>query len=75
MATRPQPWGCMSHFFSIEEGGAGGCSTTCQHNEVLPGQNKRKVGGLLRHSIYNLKKVARLPSKDRREVLDVLKKN
>ncbi|MCI56355.1 sulfate transporter, partial [Trifolium medium] len=50
-------------------------STTCQHKEVLPGQKKRKAGGLLRHSIYNLKKVARLPSKDRREVLYVLKKN
>ncbi|MCI54989.1 hypothetical protein A2U01_0076239, partial [Trifolium medium] len=46
-----------------------------QHREVLPGHKKRKAGGLLRHSIYNLKKVARLPSKDRREVLDVLKKN
>ncbi|MCH86584.1 hypothetical protein A2U01_0007442, partial [Trifolium medium] len=36
---------------------------------------KRRAGGLLRHSIHSLKKVARMPSKDRREVLKVLKKN
>ncbi|MCI63339.1 hypothetical protein A2U01_0084596, partial [Trifolium medium] len=30
---------------------------------------------MLRHSIYSLKKVARLPSKDRSEVLKILKKN
>ncbi|MCI22261.1 sulfate transporter, partial [Trifolium medium] len=30
--------------------------------------------GIMRHSLYNLKKVARLPSKDRSEVLKVLKK-
>ncbi|MCI09432.1 endonuclease/exonuclease/phosphatase family protein, partial [Trifolium medium] len=36
---------------------------------------RRKAGGLLRHSLYSLKKVARLPSKDRSEVLNVLKKN
>ncbi|GAU25959.1 hypothetical protein TSUD_373600 [Trifolium subterraneum] len=31
--------------------------------------------GLLRHSLYSLKKVARLPSKDRNEVLEVLQRN
>ncbi|MCH88915.1 DUF4283 domain protein, partial [Trifolium medium] len=35
---------------------------------------RRKAGGVMRHSLYNLKKVARLPSKDRSEVLKVLKK-
>ncbi|MCI27137.1 sulfate transporter, partial [Trifolium medium] len=36
---------------------------------------RRKAGGVLRHSLYRLKKVARLPCKDRSEVLKVLKKN
>ncbi|MCH90958.1 DUF4283 domain protein, partial [Trifolium medium] len=35
---------------------------------------RRKASGLLRHSLYSLKKVVRLPSKDRSEVLKVLKK-
>jgi hypothetical protein len=34
---------------------------------------RKKVGGVLRHTM-NLKKVARLPSKDRREVLKILRK-
>ncbi|MCI19032.1 sulfate transporter, partial [Trifolium medium] len=36
---------------------------------------RRKAGGVFRHSLYSLKKVARLPCKDRSEVLRVLKKN
>jgi len=36
--------------------------------------SKRKAGGVLRHPMLTLKKVARLPSKDRQEVLKVLKK-
>ncbi|CAJ2645133.1 unnamed protein product [Trifolium pratense] len=36
---------------------------------------KRKGGGLLRHPLHNIKKVARLPSKDRGEVLKILKKH
>ncbi|MCI32496.1 DUF4283 domain protein, partial [Trifolium medium] len=35
---------------------------------------RRKAGGLLRHPLFCMKKVARLPSKDRSEVLKVLKK-
>jgi hypothetical protein len=35
---------------------------------------KKKVGGVLRHTMKNLKKVARLPGKDRREVLNILNK-
>ncbi|MCH79869.1 sulfate transporter [Trifolium medium] len=35
---------------------------------------KRKEGGLLRHPLHSIKKVARLPSKDRGEVLKILKK-
>ncbi|GAU42656.1 hypothetical protein TSUD_398610 [Trifolium subterraneum] len=36
---------------------------------------KRKEGGLLHHPVHSLKKVARLPSKDRSKVLKVLKRN
>ncbi|PNX78871.1 putative sulfate transporter, partial [Trifolium pratense] len=36
---------------------------------------KRKGGGLLRHPLHSIKKVARLPSKDRGEVLKILKKH
>ncbi|CAJ2632329.1 unnamed protein product [Trifolium pratense] len=35
---------------------------------------RRKAGGLLRHPFHSLKKVARMPSKDRCEVLKALKK-
>ncbi|GAU22593.1 hypothetical protein TSUD_134930 [Trifolium subterraneum] len=34
---------------------------------------RRKAGGVFRHTLSSLKKVARLPSKDRSEVLKVLK--
>ncbi|GAU51343.1 hypothetical protein TSUD_13210 [Trifolium subterraneum] len=40
------------------------------HKDVIVGQRKKRAGGLLRHSIYSLKKVARLPGKDRREGTD-----
>ncbi|PNX64490.1 hypothetical protein L195_g054045, partial [Trifolium pratense] len=36
---------------------------------------RRKERGMLRHPLHSIKKVARMPSKDRREVLKVLKKN
>ncbi|CAJ2642053.1 unnamed protein product [Trifolium pratense] len=36
---------------------------------------RRKERGLLSHPLHSIKKVARMPSKDRREVLKVLKKN
>jgi hypothetical protein len=39
------------------------------------GSIKRKVDGLLRHSIHSLKRIARLPIQDRREVLHILQKN
>jgi len=35
---------------------------------------RKKAGGVLRHPVLTLKKVARLPSKDREEVMKVLKK-
>lgn len=35
---------------------------------------RKKVGGLLRHSVHSLKKVARLPSKDRSAMLHDLKR-
>jgi hypothetical protein len=39
------------------------------------GSKKRKVDGFLRHSIHSLKRIARLPIQDRREVLHILQKN
>jgi len=36
-------------------------------------ESKKKAGGALRHPVLTLKKVARLPSKDRQEVMKVLK--
>ncbi|MCI31728.1 DUF4283 domain protein, partial [Trifolium medium] len=36
---------------------------------------RKKAGGVLRHPLHSLKKVARLSTKDRREVLKVLKKS
>jgi hypothetical protein len=35
--------------------------------------NKKKAGGVLRHPVLTLKKVARLPSKDREVVMKVLR--
>jgi len=37
--------------------------------------NKRKAGGVLRHPVLTLKKVASLASKDREEVMKVLKQS
>lgn len=38
-------------------------------------QKRKKVKGTLRHSVHSLKKVARLPAKDRASVMHILKKN
>jgi len=48
---------------------------TQTNNNVEHHSTRRKAGGLLRHSLHNLKRVARLLCKDRKEVLHVLKKN
>ncbi|GAU10893.1 hypothetical protein TSUD_426990, partial [Trifolium subterraneum] len=45
----------------------GGISGARQKMEGQQDFKRRKAGGLLRHSLYSLKKVARLPSKDRNE--------
>ena len=37
-------------------------------------QKRKKVNGVLRHPVLNLKKVARLPNRDRATVLQILKK-
>jgi hypothetical protein len=43
--------------------------------KVVSRESKRKkVGGVLCHTVQTLKKVARLPGKERREVLKILKK-
>jgi len=48
-----------------EHGGSGG--------RLLKSNVKKKAGGILRHPVLTLKKVARLPSKDREEVMKVLR--
>ncbi|MCH97448.1 hypothetical protein A2U01_0018443, partial [Trifolium medium] len=48
----------------------GNSSGVGQQKEMHQNRMKRKARGLLRHSIHSLKKVARLPSKDRREGSD-----
>ncbi|PNX62885.1 hypothetical protein L195_g061355, partial [Trifolium pratense] len=49
--------------------------TVRQHKVRQFDPRKRKGGGLLRHPLHSIKKVARLPSKDRGEVLKILKKH
>jgi hypothetical protein len=36
---------------------------------------KTKVGGFLRHSLFSLERIARLPTDDRRKVMQILQKN
>jgi hypothetical protein len=45
-----------------------------QLKEGHPCPSKMRVGGSLRHSLFSLKIVARLPSEDRKEVMRILKK-
>jgi hypothetical protein len=56
----------------VKEGGRKGVH---QQKEGNLDPKRRKAGGVLRHPVHNLKKVARLSSEDRDEVLKVLKKN
>jgi hypothetical protein len=46
-----------------------------QHKKSAREPAKTKVGGFLRHSLYSLKRIARLPINDRREVLQILQMN
>lgn len=43
-------------------------------HSVVPNQKRKRVNGVLRHSVHSLKKVARLSSRDRVDVLQILKK-
>jgi hypothetical protein len=52
----------------------GRCSRGRQLKDGHHDHKKRKSGGLLRHSIYILKKVALLPVQDRTEIVRILKK-
>jgi hypothetical protein len=45
-----------------------------QRRAGYPDTISRKAGGVLRHPVYSLKKIARLPSKDRGEALKALGK-
>jgi hypothetical protein len=45
------------------------------HKKAVRDQPKTKAGSFLQHSICSLKRIARLPIKDRREVLQILQKN
>jgi hypothetical protein len=53
----------------------GGGADKVQHKRTPGGPTKKKMGGFLSHSIYSLKRIARLPVNDRREVLHILQKN
>jgi hypothetical protein len=53
----------------------GSAEGNTQIRDARPGQTKKRAGGLLRHSIYSLKRVARLPTKEREEVMRILRKN
>jgi hypothetical protein len=46
-----------------------------QCTKTAKGPSKTKAGGFLRHSLFSLKRIARLPIEDRREVLQILQKN
>jgi len=45
----------------------------CKSNSFT--QKRKKLNGVLRHSVHSLKKVARLSNNDREAVLQILKKN
>jgi hypothetical protein len=53
----------------------GGDADRVQHKREAGEPSKKKVGGFLRHSLFSLKRIARLPIEDRREVLRVLQKS
>jgi hypothetical protein len=46
-----------------------------QPKKEVRGQHKTRAGGFLQNSLPSLKRIARLPINDRREVLQILKKN
>jgi hypothetical protein len=48
-----------------------GCGDNSSRSKKMA--SKKKAGGVLRHPVLTLKKVARLPSKDREEVMKVLR--
>jgi hypothetical protein len=53
---------------------SGGVGARDQLKKAGQGQSKTKGGGFLQHSLHSLKRIARLPINDRREVLHVLQK-
>jgi hypothetical protein len=65
-------WGSFFFKAQIEKGGSSGIDGRKDATQV---PQKRKAGGTLRHSIYSLKRIARLSSNDRIEVLKILKKS
>jgi hypothetical protein len=46
-----------------------------RRQEEHEGSKKRKMGGLLPHSVFSLKRIVRLSGRDRKEVLRILQKN
>lgn len=53
----------------------GWCLKGGQAFSVKVGSKRKKVRGVLRHPVHSLKKVARLPHKDRAAVMKIFKKN
>jgi hypothetical protein len=73
---RDQPYGEAGFVFSSKKGvpqkNRLGESMQREEHKVA---NKRKATGPLCHALFSLKRIARLPDKDRREVLHILHKN
>jgi hypothetical protein len=46
-----------------------------RHKQAVKGRPKTTTGGFIHHSLCSLKRIARLPINDRREVLQILRKN
>jgi hypothetical protein len=62
-------------FSSRKEKSRKDCPEVRRLKEEHKGSKNRKVGGLLYHVLFRMKRIARLPSRDRREVLRILHKN
>jgi hypothetical protein len=62
-------------FSATKRAKKGGAGKGTQSKEIRPGLTKKRAGGLLRHSVYSMKRVARLPSNEREEVMRILRKH
>jgi hypothetical protein len=69
------PWS-LEWLSEHNRGGAGGLPSLKKRNkEAVKGRPTTTSGGFIHHSLCSLKRIARLPINDRREVLQILRKN